>query len=315
MIRTVPVPRYECPTCGKRFKSVKSDGQLRKHGSCPSGLTPIDHGESWKPWVGQRTPASSVPKCERPPFPTDADRNARTLWLGSGWTDCHVLEVETRHRRRVCVLVRDGDFIAFRARDGEPVRLDEKTAKAAEQAARRNRESEATWKRWQKEVAATGVDWRRVSGDVRLVSVRKQKAKPYTPRNAQPAYQRVWEAHVNLAELLMGGVFTRTAPKTGAKSEVNVHRLLAACGDGHLATYNASDPEALTAKFIKEFRADFQAAQPWAWWRQFYAKQAWGAFERLALRPMMSYGDARRSPGRSCVRVLAEMYINQPSLF
>jgi hypothetical protein len=161
-----------------------------------------------------------------------------------------------------------------------------------------------TWRAQETDLASAGLDWRRVGGTVRLVSVEKQGDSEYKSRNhAGPAYERVWTAHVNLLELLLGGEFSHRG------SEVNAGRLLHAAGDECLAFWNACDKGELMRAFVAQFRVDFETAQPWEWWRRFFVQQEWSGFSRLQLRPMMSYGNARRIPGRSCVRVLAEHYI------
>jgi hypothetical protein len=310
MTRRIKLPQYECPTCSKRLASVKRDGTLKKHGQCPSGLTPIDHGESWAPWVGQSTPTHDIPPCKRPPIPPDASRNERTLWLGDGWDQCYVLMVEENHGRQVGILVRDGDFIAVRSVDGSPVMLTDIEDDAVRATIARNEEYSADRAREQKLVAHTGIDWRNVAGDLRLVSVQRPR-NVYKPKNSTPAYQRLWIAHMNLVDLILGETFTRTG------SNVNIHRLLAVCGEGYREHYRArtgdtdAGRQALADWFLATFREEYFAGQSFErWWRKFYVRQAFGAFERLALRPMMSYGNARKVPGRSCVRVLAEHYLH-----
>lgn len=300
--RMVSVPRYECSGCAKRYSTTKADGTLRKHGSCASGEVPTDHGETFVPWVGRCTPAADIPACERPPWPTDASRNQRTLWLGGGWSDCWVLEVEAAYGRRVRILTRDGDFVAIRARDGQPLALVE-VGHVREQVAKRE-VFEETWAALDKVLRDAGLDWRRVSGTVQLVTVGKQGPGEYRSANGPgPAYERLWVAHMNLAELLLGGEFILNG------SEVNAERLLHAAGDECWAFYRACDIGDLRRAFVAQFRQEFKTAQPWEWWAKFFVQHQWNSFSRLQLRRMLSYGNERRIPGRSCVRVLAEYYI------
>lgn len=299
----VSVPRYECPACGKRYSTTKADGTLRKHGSCASGEVPTDHGETFVPWVGKCTPSADIPDCKRPPWPTGENWNQRTLWLGSGWSDCYVLEVEAMHGRRVRVLTRSGDFISLWARDNQPLVMSDVEELTISQTVQRNDRHLASWKAQTKILSDAGLGLQQYNGSVRLVTVEKQKGEYHSKNGPGPAYERVWAAHMNLGELLLGGEFTLNG------CEVNADRLLHAAGDECEAFYRACDLGELRRSFVAQFRADFATAQPWEWWAKFFVQHTWNGFSRLQLRTMMSYGDARRIPGRSCVRVLAEHYI------